>query len=293
MLLLVLTLIALSWMTLDLRAPVGAASAAPRRTALAVFAPVQQILATALRPIDTAVRWVGDQRRLHEQLDALRDETAELRAAAAHKADLADENRRLRGLLAMRARLEHRTVGARVLGTPPGDPGGTVLIDVGADRGVLPDMPVVSHGGGLVGRVVAVSPSHARVEVLTSPAARYAVRVTPGGVPGRLRGTGAGTLRLELDDPHQSVATAASVVTRAFEGSTMPDGVAVGTVVGVGRDRYLDVRPLVAPAGIDLVQVVVGPPTAVPADGSIPAVGSSHDGAHRSALPPPPRPSER
>lgn len=286
MALVVLTLIALSWMTLDLRASSSDVSA-PERGALAVLAPLQQALSVAVRPASSAVRWVGDQRRLHERLERLRVTDAELRSVRVVSADLAVENRRLRALLDMRARIGRRTVGARALGAPPGDPGGGVLINAGARRQVAPGMVVVD-AGALVGRVVAVTATHARVEMATSPDARYAVRVVPGDATGRLRGAGDGRLLLELDDPHGAVPDGASVVTRAFEGSEVPDGLPIGTVVGARPDdRVHDVRPQVHGASLDLVQVVVDA-TRQPSE----VLGAAAT-SRATALPAPPQPGER
>lgn len=279
----VLTLLALSWVTLDLRAP-AVVTDGPQRGALQVFAPVQQALATLLSPVTAATGWIADQRGLHRELAELRTAAAHARSATVRNADLAGENRRLRALLSMRARSAHRTVGARVLGSPPGDSSGGVVITAGAVDGVETDAAVVNEHG-LVGRIVATAGSHARAELVTSPTARYAVRVD-GGRTGRLWG-GRSLLRLELDDPHRAVPAGAAVVTRAFEGSSIPDGLPIGTVMADPvHDRYLDVRPLVDPATLDLVQVVVDGP-AQPA-----AVVDGSDGRSQ-ALPPPPRPGER
>jgi rod shape-determining protein MreC len=282
----VLTLIALSWMTLDLRAA-APGGGTPDRGALAVFAPVQEALATVVHPATSAVRWIDDQRALHERLDQLRGTDAELRAARASNADLATENRRLRDLMGMRERMGHRTVGARALGTPPGDPGGGVLITAGTAEGVAPGM-TVTDATGLVGRVVAVTATHARVELATSPHARYAVRVVPGDLPGRLWGAGDGRLVVELDDPSGALPTGARVVTRAFEGSTVPDGLPVGVVQDDAVDgQSHTVRPQVRAEALDLVQVVVD----APAQPSTLIGGAVTAGA--DALPAPPRPGER
>ena len=284
--LVVLTLIALSWMTFDLRgaAPGGGA---PDRGVLMVFAPVQRALAAVVHPATTAVRWIDDQRALHERLEALRDTEAALRVARARNADLAAENRRLRRLVGMRARVGHRTVGARVLGTPPGDPGGGVLMTAGARQGVAPGMTVVDVGG-LVGRVVAVGATHARVELASSPHARYAVRVVPGDLPGRLRGAGDGRLIVELDDPQGAVPADATVVTRAFEGSAVPDGLPVGALHDDASDRRSrPVRPQVRVTALDLVQVILD----VPAQPSTVVGDAVTTGA--TTLPAPPRPGER
>lgn len=284
--LVVLTLIALSWMTFDLR---GATSGgdAQDRGALTAFAPLQQVLAAVVQPAASAVRWLDDQRGLHERLEHLRHADRQLRAARAGNADLAAENRRLRQLMDMRERSGHRTVGARVLGTPPGDPGGGLVITAGARRGVAPGMTVVDVGG-LVGRLVAVSSTHARVELATSPQARYAVRVVPGDLPGRLRGAGGGRMIVELDDPRGALPTGAEVVTRTFEGSAVPDGVPVGVVQdGASDRRSRPVRPHVHAAALHLVQVIVDARTQ-PSD----VVGEAVP-TDAAPLPRPPRPGER
>jgi rod shape-determining protein MreC len=174
-----------------------------------------------------------------------------------------------------------------VLGSPPGDAGGSVLIDAGADRRLAAGMAVVDDRG-LVGTIVAVGPRHARVELVSSPAARFAVRVVAGGHTGRLRGDGE-TARLELDDPRAPVAAGAAVVTRSFEGSAVPDGVPVGVIVdAAGTSRQRTLVPTVDRAGLDLVAVVTGAP-AHPAAAELPAPSADE----LPPLPSPPRDDER
>jgi rod shape-determining protein MreC len=279
----VLTLIALSWVTFDLRTP-AAATGGPREGALQLFAPVQQALAALIRPVDGAAGWIADQRRLHGELADLRAVRTQARSAEAVNADLAAENRELRRLLSMRARGAYRAVGASVLGAAPGDPAGTVVLTAGAADGVAPDMAVVNDEG-FVGRVVAVTRSYARAELVTSPTARYAVRVA-GAPPGRLWG-GRSLLRLEVNDPHRAVRPGAPVVTRAFEGSPVPDGLPIGRVMSdPAHGRYLDVRPLVDTTSLSLVQVIVGAPDHPTTD----AIGSA---GPSPPLPPPARRRER
>jgi len=281
---LVLMLLALTLMTLDLRARGDGAVNRARQGALMVFAPAQQMIATMVRPVHTASTWLDDQQRLHAELVQLRSAVARLDAADAERDDLRSENARLRRLLGMRERLGHRSIGARVLGRPPGDPGSSVVIDAGTGAGLVPGMAVTEEHG-LVGRVIAATATHARVELVSSPSARYAVRVNDGGQPGRLRGRG-DVLQLELNDPHVEIAAGAAVVTRAYEGSTVPDGLPVGSVVPGGQaDRYSSIRPYVDVTALDLVQVIVDAPRQ-------PQQVDPSDGA-AAPLPAPARPGER
>src|SRR5918999_1205458 len=80
--------------------------------------------------------------------------------AVVERDDLRGENAELRRLLGMRDRMGLRTVGARVLGTVPGDPGSSVLIDAGSDDGLAQGMTVLDDRG-VVGRLVTVAAGHA------------------------------------------------------------------------------------------------------------------------------------
>jgi rod shape-determining protein MreC len=254
--LVVLTLVAVTLMTLDLSDGGGGPVARLRHNAIATFAPVQQVVSAVVHPVSGAGRWLGDQRRLHGELEQARREIAQLRAAEVERDDVRGENAALRRMLGLRDRLGMHTVGARVLGTVPGDPGSSVLIDAGTRDGLRPGMTVLDHRG-VVGRLIVVTAHHAQVELVTSPAARYAVRVVSGRQPGRLNGRGDGELQLELNDPHAAVPAGSAVVTRAFEGSTVPDGLLIGTVAQAeAGGRYRPVRPAVDAATLDLVQVL-------------------------------------
>jgi rod shape-determining protein MreC len=285
MMLAVLLLVAVTVMTIDLSDGRDGPVTRVRHGAVTVFAPVQQVVATAVRPLTAAVRWVDDQRGLHDELARTRARAARLEAAAVERDDLRGENSELRRLLGMRERVGAGTVGARVLGTVPGDPGSSVMIDAGTDDGLAPGMTVLDDHG-VVGRLVTVTARHARVELVTSATARYAVRVVAGQHLGRLRGRGDGALQLELDDPHATVPAGAVVVTRAFQGSAVPDGLPIGTVAPQdGADRYRLVNPAMDRGALDLVQVVTAPaqPEQLP----------SADVPTATPLPPPPRPGER
>lgn len=282
--LVVLTLVAVTLMTVDLSDRGAGPVARVRHAAVAAFGPVQQAVSAVVHPVTSAGRWLSDQRRLHDELEQARRTVAQLNAAEVERDDLRGENAALRQMLGMRDRLGMDTVGARVLGTVPGDPGSSVLIDAGTRDGLAPGMTVLDHRG-VVGRLIVVTAHHAQVELVTSPAARYAVRVVSGRQPGRLSGRGDGEVQLELNDPHAAVPVGSAVVTRAFEGSTVPDGLLIGTVAADGAgNRYRPVRPAAGAASLDFVQVV-----------NAPAQPSDLPSAERPTavpLPPPPRPEE-
>lgn len=264
-LLAVLTLIALVVITIDYRQGDDGPVAALQRGALVVFGPVQEGFVQVARPIGGFFSSIGQLGSLRAENAALRAELEELRQRLPSVADLERENAELRAQLQMRERLALTTTAARVIGRPPSRPGNSILIDAGADNGIEPGMAVI-NADGLVGKVVAVTGSYARVELLSSPTARYAVRIAELGVSGLLQGQGPEPFRLEVLDPEAEIPPGAEVVTRTFESSTIPDGIPVGEVTGrppgAGpNSRYLAVQPYVDFARLQFVQVVLDAPT--------------------------------
>lgn len=275
-LLAVLTLVALVVLTVDFRSGPDGLLAAAQRGVRSVFAPVQQGVATVVRPVGALVSAVGDIGSLREDNARLAEEVSELRGAVRAVEDVERENAELRELLAMRDRLELETVAAQVIGQPPGQVGFSLLIDAGADDGLRPGMAVVD-AQGLVGKLSEVIASHATVELVSSPAARYAVRTAPSGQSGLLQGQGSRPFLMEVRDPSATIEEGDLVVTSSFEGSSIPDGIPVGRVAAddsVTNPRYRAVSPFVDFTGLSIVQVVTSSPvvpTELPADELVPA----------------------
>jgi rod shape-determining protein MreC len=259
----VLVLVSLVLLTLDYRQGEDGGIAAIQRGALAVFAPVQQGLAEVVRPIGGFFTSIGDLWRLREQNAALEAELEELRDGRVSLAHLLSENDELRAHLDMRERLGYTTTGALVIAQPPGPFDWTVLIDAGAEQGIGVGMAVI-NADGLVGKVIAVTRSNAQVELLASPNANYAVRIAGSAEDGFLSGRGSRAFQLEIRDPEAEVESGAEVVTRAFLGTTIPDGIPLGVVEGPLGEitaRYLGVRPYVDFARLNVVQVILDAPT--------------------------------
>lgn len=259
----VLVLISLVLLTVDYRQGEDGGIAAVQRGVLAVLAPVQQGLAEVVRPIGGFFASVGDLWRLREQNAALEEELAELRDGRLSLAHVEQENDELRAQLAMRERLGYTTTGAIVIAQPPGPFDWTVLLDAGAEHGIAPGMAVI-NADGLVGKVIEVTRRNARVELLASPNANYAVRIAGSAEDGLLSGRGSRPFQLEILDPEAEVEPGSEVVTRAFRGTTIPDGIPLGVVEGTLGEttaRYLAVRPYVDFARLSVVQVILDAPS--------------------------------
>lgn len=267
-----LLLAALVLLTLDFREGDEGALSDAQRAVSATFAPVQDALATAIAPVGAFFTSIGELGSLREQNEALESELQALREQQVMLADLAQENERLRDLVGMRERLGLTTSAAQVIAQPPGAFRWTALIDIGADQGVAENMAVI-NADGLVGKVVGVSSTYARVQLAASPNAGYSVRVDDTGQHGLLSGRGGNPMQLRvISDPEEEVPEGARVVTRAFEGTAIPDGIPVGVVAEASPGQlesaqFLAVRPFVDFLRLDLVLVLIDAPEAPLDDG--------------------------
>lgn len=265
-----LALVALALVTLDFRQGDEGPISALQRATDAAFAPLQQGVAAIIEPVGGLLSTIGDLGRLHENNRALEEELQGLRERQVSLADLERENAELRELLGMRERFDYTTTAGRVIAQPPGEFRWTVLIDVGTAQGVRENMPVI-NADGLVGKVIAVGEGHARVQLATSPNAGYFVRVVQTRQQGLLSGRGSRPLQLRIiDDPEMDITAPTEIVTRAFQGTSIPDGIPVGVIeelpVGeAGGGQFIDVRPHVDFTRLDIVLVVLDAPE-VPAD---------------------------
>src|SRR3712207_4966687 len=203
-LLAVLVLVSLILITLDYRQGEGGAVSAIQRGALTVFGPVAEGFATVVRPVGNFFGAIGELGSLREQNAVLNQEVSDLREDKLSTADLERENAQLRAQLNMRDKLDYTTTGARVIAQPPSAVERSVLIDVGADNGVLPGMAVINEFG-LVGKLTEVTAKHARVDLLTSPSAHVGVRIADTGEVGFLTGSGANPFQVEFPGPEAEV----------------------------------------------------------------------------------------
>ena len=257
-----LVLVSLILITVDYRQGDSGPVAAVQRGALTVFGPVAEGFATVARPVGDFFGAIGDLGSLRDQNAALKEDIRALQEDQVSTADLERENAELRAQLQMRERLDFTTTTARVFAQSPTSVDHSFLIEAGANNGLLPKMAVINELG-LVGKLTEVTANHARVELLTSPTAQYAVRIAATGEVGYLTGSGASPFQLEIPDGEAEIEAGAEIVTQAFTGSSIPDGIPVG-VVAPGADpasRFRDVRPYVDFTQLTLVQVVLDAPT--------------------------------
>lgn len=98
--------------------------------------------------------------------DILKQKVQELQVELKQKEELASENTRLKSLLQLKETSKIPVLTARIIGRDPSVWFDSSIVNRGSLDGVKLNMPVVTDGG-LVGRVTAVSPLTAQVDLIT------------------------------------------------------------------------------------------------------------------------------
>lgn len=109
---------------------------------------------------------IANLRSAQSENDELKQRVQELEVELKAKEDLSSENQRLRGLLGLKETSKYKVLTARIIGRDPSVWFDSSIINRGSLDGVKLNMPVVTDGG-LVGRITAVSPLTAQVDLIT------------------------------------------------------------------------------------------------------------------------------
>ncbi len=203
--------------------------------AQALFSPVQSVSSRAGGAGSGFIQRVINFNSTANENERLQQKLAEVELQLQNAQEAAAENERLKGLLDLKDKTGYEYVSARVIARDSSVWFNTVIIDRGTSSGIQLNMPVVT-GGGIVGRIVAISPWTAQVMMLTDEkAAAGAVvgQLGESGALGSIRGKGAtGLLEMHYVSGLQKVEVGNHVLTTGQDG-IYPPGLNVGEVVDV------------------------------------------------------------
>ena len=197
-------------------------------------------------PVQNATSWVSStgggffNEILNFRATARENETLKTRLAQTELElrniqEAKTENYRLQGLLALKAEPGPEKVFARVIARDASVWFNTIMINRGSSTGIALNMPVITPGG-IVGRVVAVSPVTAQVMLITDE------KAAAGAIVGQLGGSGAlgsvrglgnsGLVEMRYVSGLQKVDPGDYILTTGQDG-IYPAGLNVGEVIEV------------------------------------------------------------
>lgn len=198
----------------------------------------------------------------------LEREVGEARVKLAEAAAIDEENRRLKALLGLAQQDPRPVVTTRLIASTSTSTRRFATLGAGSSSGVAVGMPVRSPLG-LVGRVLEVGNSTARVLLITDSESVVPVRRASDGLPAFAEGLADGTLRLRLINLGVNPMKRGDAFVTSGSGGLYRPGIAIAVVVRLLPDGAI-ARPLSDPGATEFVVVEpvwtpVAAPTPAPA----------------------------
>jgi rod shape-determining protein MreC len=214
-----------------------------QRGLFSLLSPLQNGMSAVVGGVHELWDGYGFHRETHRENRRLEERVRYLETLLQERSHLAREAERLRGLLGLRELLPMETLVAGVVSRDGVPWFRTLTVDRGAIDGVVLNAPVMSPTG-VVGRVIAVGPHAARVQVLLDRDSAAGVLIERSRVAGVVSGqvgqpeTGTADLILKYVSERADVAVGDVVVTSGFD-RIYPKGLVVGRVSYVGEGSGL------------------------------------------------------
>ena len=235
---------------------------------------VQSPVATVSSGVTNYFRSIANLRSAQDENTDLKKKVEELQLKIASSEGLAAENDRLKTLLNLKEQSKINVLPARIIGRDPSLWFDSCVINQGSLNGVKLNMPVVANGG-LVGRITAVSPLTAQVDLLTRDKSGVGAVIGEVGTSnslGVVMGTSKnGLLEMRYVPGTTDVQVGQSVFTTGQDG-IYPAGLKVGDIVdmksyGSSQPYQILIQPAASLSSIQEVGVLLyEPPSAVPFD---------------------------
>ncbi len=240
-----------------------------RQTLLFLASPFIQITALTVQGATGIWHDYVDLRGLREENKRLHREAAMLRRRLDQLEEQALETQRLQRLLSMREASRAEFLTARVVGKDATNWFKSILLDRGSLEGIRRNQAVLAPDG-LVGRVVEVTPTSARVQLLTDPVNAVGGLIQRTRVTGIVSGNlGAGT-RVRYLPLMANVVVGDEVVTSGM-GGVFPKGIPIGRITAVERRsgalfQEATLQPAVDLSRLEEVLILMAPETRASAE---------------------------
>lgn len=232
---------------------------------LQVISPFLKTGNAAQRQITSVTKGLKTLEQLEAENQRLVIENKNLKAFNQTLRNLEEDNNRLRRALQYKERAVFQLIPARIVSRETGTWWNTVTINCGSDKGLAPDMPVVTEDG-LVGKTTTVSKAISEVVLVTDERLQVAVDVEGTQEQGIVQGARVSAvpvplLTLNFLSKDAKLEPGQKVYSSGIQGGVFPAGLLIGTIVSTTK-RALDTQAQVAPAvnfgDVEDVFVIIG-----------------------------------
>lgn len=149
--------------------------------------------------------------------------------------EMENQNQRLQDLVGYVSTPARKGVVAAVIGRSADHWWQQVTIDRGSNDGIQPGS-VVTGVGGLIGRVISVTPNTSRILLLSDPASQVGVTISRSRYTGYMRGQSANRVVMEFFDKVPDVRPGDVVSTSSFS-QLFPPGLPIGRIESINLSK--------------------------------------------------------
>ncbi|MBK9214316.1 MAG: rod shape-determining protein MreC [Chloracidobacterium sp.] len=230
---------------------------------------VQSPVTTITSGIANYFTSISNLRSAQDENSLLKQRVQELEVELKQKEELASENTRLRSMLELKEQSRYRVLTARIIGRDPSVWFDASIVNRGSLDGVTLNMPVVTDGG-LVGRVTAVSPLTAQIDLITRDKSGVGAVVGQIGESNAL-GVVAGTSKKELLEmkyvPGNIDVRVGQTVFTSGQDGIFPAGLKIGEIVNIvtgsaTTPHVIQIRPAARLSSMQEVGILLYEPQA-------------------------------
>jgi rod shape-determining protein MreC len=212
--------------------------------ALALSGLLNQIVGKVIDPLVAVQGWFAtrtqamvefftvprDVATLRQENASLKDQVSQLQSELLAARQQLTETDILYALLDYaRAKPENKYVAASVIGRDPSPFVKYIIVNHGSDDGIIKGMPVVTQQG-LVGKVVAVTATAARVQLITDPGSIINVHLEEANTDCQVLGSVTGDVSLDMVNPGVNLVQGDLILTSGL-GGVYPSDILIGQVL--------------------------------------------------------------
>jgi rod shape-determining protein MreC len=218
--------------------------------------PLQNASSKATGATSGFFQQIWNFRSTAQQNEQLKERLAQVETELHSARQATDENERLKSLLNLNEQTNIKNVPARVIARDPSVWFNTITINRGTSSGIEVNMPVVT-AGGIVGRVITVSPWASQVMLITDEKAGAGAvigQLGQSGALGSVRGRadlGVGLIEMRYVSGLEKVEVNDYVMTTGQDG-IYPQGLNIGRVVDVKNGTATTAHQILIQPGAQL-----------------------------------------
>jgi rod shape-determining protein MreC len=219
--------------------------------------PFQKLFSVTAFELGDVYRFFTSIGELKSENERLEKERLQLLIENARFADVSKENEELRHEIGLLPRDKFTLKSAAVIGRDISGLGNWMTIDQGSLAGLEKGMSVIVGKGVLIGKIVEVFPSTARVMLLSNPESLVSGVALNTEAMGIVKGEYGLGLLLGMVLQTDTLQAGDSIVTSGL-GGDIPKGLLIGTLQAahLSNDRLFQQAPIVSPVRFDHIRYV-------------------------------------